>query len=219
MTRQIDTLEAIGATYAVLSRAFSYPDGEFWSPLEGHSLDELIADLGGDGADGLERNYVFPIRSQDERTGIYLELFELGKMPLYEGSFRPQDGREGIQEELLRFYHFFAVELSERNRDFPDHIVTELEFMIHLVRLEAAVLKEGRDPTSFRVAQRDFLDRHVLIWATEMKKRQFGSDAGIYSTLVSWLAAFTQGHRAALGDALAEVDASEECPISGKHLA
>lgn len=219
MTTQIDTLEAIGATYAVLSKAFDYPDDEVWNQLEGRALGSLVGDLGDDDADGLDGGYVFPVRSQDDRTGIYLSLFELGKTPLYEGSFRPQDGRDGIQEDLLRFYHFFAVHLGDQKKDFPDHIVTELEFMMHLVGLEAAAMREGHDPTPFRLAQRDFLDRHVLIWTAELKKRQFGADGGVYSTLASWLGTFTQVHRDAVGDALAEAGAIDQRPVSDTHLA
>ncbi|MDE2227912.1 MAG: molecular chaperone TorD family protein [Alphaproteobacteria bacterium] len=218
MTAAIETLDAIGATYAVLSKAFGYPNDELWAQLEGRTVSELSGDVVDDDADGLDRDYVFPVRSQDERASIYLSLFEVGEMPLYEGSFRPRDGRDGIQEELLRFYHYFAVRLSERNRDFPDHVVTELEFMMHLVGLEAAALKAGRDPTSFRLAQRDFLDRHVLVWATEMKKRRFGDDRGVYSTLASWLGAFTRVHREVVGDALAEVGAVDERPIGDTNL-
>ncbi len=204
MTTQSDTLETIRVTYAVLSRAFDFPDEALWNQLEGRALHELISDPVNDNTDELEGTYVFPVQSQDERTSIYLELFELGKLPLYEGSLRPQDGRDGIEEELLRFYHFFAVKLSERNRDFPDHIVTELEFMMHLVGLEAAALKQGRDPAPFRFAQRDFLDRHVLVWAAEMKKQLFRANKGVYSTLASWLSAFTQAHRDIIGAALSE---------------
>jgi DMSO reductase family type II enzyme chaperone len=218
MTTRIDTLEMIGATYAVLSSAFDYPDEELWSQLEGRALNVLINDLGGDDADGLEGGYVFPVRSQDEREVIYLDLFELGRMPLYEHSFRPKDGREGIQEDLLRFYHFFAVQLGERNRDFPDHIATELEFMMYLVGLEAATVAEGRDPTPFRLAQRDFLDRHVLIWAAEIRRRQFEADGGVYAMLARWLDAFTRRHRDALEEALA-VTTGDERPSSNTHLA
>jgi DMSO reductase family type II enzyme chaperone len=204
MTMQIDTLDAIRATYGVLSKAFAYPDEELWSRLEGLALKELIGDLESDDVEDLDGAYVFPTRSQDERTAIYLDLFELGKTPLYEGSFRPSDGRAGIQEELLRFYNFFDLKLGEKGRDYPDYVVTELEFMMYLVGLEAAALKDGRDPAPLRLAQKDFLDRHVLVWANEMKKRQFGADKGVYSTLASWLGAFTQSHRDVVGDALAE---------------
>lgn len=215
MTTQLDTLEAIGTTYAVLSRAFDYPDEALWSQMEGRPLSSLV----GDDVDDLPGDYVFPVRSQDERTGTYLSLFELGKTPLYEGSFRPQDGRDGIQEDLLRFYHFFAVQLGDRNRDFPDHIVTELEFMMHLVGLEAAAVRNGHDPTPFRLAQRDFLDRHVLVWVAEMKKRQFGTEGEVYATLAFWLGAFTHVHRDVVDDALAETGNAGGHPISDTHLA
>lgn len=218
MTTQTDTLAVIGATYGMLSKAFDYPDEELWRQFEGRALCELVGELSGEDSGDLDGDYVFPVRSQDERARIYLDLFELGKTPLYEGSFRPNAGREGILEDLLRFYHFFAVQLGERNRDFPDHIVTELEFMMHLVGLEAAAVQEGHDPTPFRLAQKDFLDRHVLIWAAELKNRRFGTDEGVYSTLASWLVAFVQAHRDAVDDPLSEVSAINTPSISEIHL-
>lgn len=204
MKIEINVLEAVGATYAVLSKAFSYPDQELWDSLEGHALEELIGDVDSS-ASGLDGHYVFPVRGRDERTSTYLNLFELGKMPLYEGSFRPYDGREGIQDELLRFYHCFNLKLGKEKRDYPDHITTELEFMMYLVGLEAAALNEARDPKPVRSAQKDFLDRHVRVWATEMGRRRFESDRGVYATLAHWLDAFTRWHRHALEEALADV--------------
>ena len=220
MTTQIDTLDAIRATYGVLSKAFGYPDEELWSQLEGRALKELIGDLASDDAEDLDGEYVFPVRSQDERTAIYLDLFELGKTPLYEGSFRPHDARAGIQEELFRFYNFFDLKLGEQGRDYPDHIVTELEFMMYLVGLEAAALKDGRDPTPVRLAQKDFLDRHVLVWVNEIEKRQFGADQGVYSTLASWLGAFTRLHRDVVGGALGESAVADDGrAVCDTHLA
>lgn len=208
MTASIDMLEAIGATYGVLSRAFDYPDEDLWSRLEGRALGELIGELEGDNGEGLDTDYVFPVRSQEERAGVYLRLFELGKMHLYEGGFRPQDGREGIQEELFRFYHFFDLKLGESNRDYPDHIVTELEFLMYLADLEAAAIADGRDPVPIRLAQKDFLDRHVLVWAPELKRRQLEADGGAYAVLASWLDAFARRHRDILEAALTPADIS-----------
>jgi len=41
-----------------------------------------------------------------------------------------------ITEELLRFYEHFQVKLSDKERDYPDHLVAELEFMAYLAKKE-----------------------------------------------------------------------------------
>ena len=165
--------------YLTLAQLFSFPRPEVWQLLE--------------------RDGVTPARSQDEREADYLAIFELGgeqpAMPLYEGLCRPRDGREGILEDVMRFYEFFGVQIQEANRDYPDHLVTELEFMAFLCQREAA----GKDVDSFRRASRDFLQRHLLAWAPGFAERLAGGKTA-YGEIAQALADFCQEHADELGE-------------------
>lgn len=146
--------EAAARTYQVLARALDYPDAAFWAALAEPHLDVTLDRL-----------------SPEEREAEYLASFETGGVPLYEGLCLDKEGREGIQEDLLRFYHFFGLRLSGEARDFPDHLSAELEFMGHLLVLEEKAWTDGRDASPFRLAQRDFLARHLARWVPELGAR------------------------------------------------
>lgn len=169
--------------YLALAQLFAFPRPEVWQPLE--------------------RDGVTPARSQDEREADYLATFELGgeqsAVPLYEGLCRPGDGREGILEDVMRFHEFFGVRLQEANRDYPDHLVTELEFMAFLCQQEAAAEAAGKDVDSFRRASRDFLQRHLLAWVPGFVERLAGGKTD-YGEIAQALADFCQEHADELGE-------------------
>lgn len=191
----ITDLHGLATAYQVLARGFDHPAAGYWEALEGRSLADLAA------LDGDDEGSVFPRRSQEERETEYFTHFETGAIPLYEGACCRDKGREGLQEELLRFYHFFGLKLSEERRDFPDHFVTELQFMWHLVHLEAEAAERGEDPSPFRAAQRDFLERHVLVWSGVMRSRHLDDRSLLaYRLLIDWLCALAASHHEALAE-------------------
>ena len=53
----------------------------------------------------------------------------------------------------------------------PDHICLEMEFLHYLTFKEVQALQTGRDPSSYRRAQRDFLARHPLGWMDKVSER------------------------------------------------
>lgn len=63
---------------------------------------------------------------------------------------------------MTAFYRHFGLQAAiddEGRADEPDHLATMLEFMAVLCHLEANAIREGRDPGSFRRAERDFIKR------------------------------------------------------------
>lgn len=107
---------------------------------------------------------------RDARDGLepdFIAAFEVGvpepPVPLYESAYAADDkaSRRGVLEDLVRFYEFFDLDLGEAPSEAPDHLTVELEFMAALAQLEALAAGDGADRTPFRLAQRDFLDRHL----------------------------------------------------------
>ena len=169
-------------TYLWFARAFDYPDPEIWDGLE--SPEGPV-----------------PPRTQADREAEFLAAFEFGgeapPVSPYEGFARPTDGREGILEDVLRFYGYFEVRLREDNRDYPDHLVTELEFLAFLTGRETEAVAHRADPEGYRRAARDFLDRHLLVWLPMFVER-LDPTGTVYGPLGRELLAFVQAHRAAL---------------------
>jgi DMSO reductase family type II enzyme chaperone len=142
--------------YLALAQIFSYPNPGAWQRLT-------------------ERGLVDPSLAQKDLETQYLAAFEVGQgraaVPLFEGMHRGDLGREGILEDLLRFYEYFGVRLNESNLEYPDHLVTELEFVAWLCLQAQAAEREGRDAAPFRRAARDFLDRHLAAWLPTFRRK------------------------------------------------
>ena len=188
MNAQTDETGLMAGSYLAMAQLFSYPNPETWQRLVEHSLVE-------------------PTFSQDALEAEYLAAFELGRtasaVPLYEGMHRGGQGREGILEELLRFYEFFGVKRSEADREFPDHLVTALQFMAWLWLQEQTAQSEGRDARPFLRAARDFLDRHLAAWLPEFRRKLEATDTA-YAQFLPALEELVANHRSRLGERLLE---------------
>lgn len=86
---------------------------------------------------------------------------------LWEGAYVAQD-RSGLFEELARFYDHFGLARAA-SAELPDHIAVELEFMHFLTHLEHEMHRRGGIDGGLRLAQRDFLSRHLLRLASGMQ--------------------------------------------------
>lgn len=178
----------MAGSYLAMARLFSYPNAATWQRLVEHGL-------------------IDPALGRDELEAEYLAAFEFGRtataVPLYEGMHRGARGREGILEDLLRFYEFFGVKLSETDREFPDHLVTELEFLAWLCLQEQAVRQDERDARPFLLAARDFLDRHLAAWLPEFRRKLEATET-VYAQYAPALEELAASHRSRLGEQLRE---------------
>lgn len=179
------TLDAgtLAGAYMAMAQVFSYPNPESWQRLG-------------------EQGLIDPGFTRDAMEAEYLAAFEVGReaspVPLFEGMHRPDLGREGILEDLLRFYEFFDVKLSETDREYPDHLATELEFLAWLCMQEQAAGQAGRDAEPFRLAARDFLSRHLAAWLPEFRRRLEATDTA-YAQYGAVLGDLVEGHGDWLG--------------------
>ena len=156
MNTLIDNPEAMANGYLAMAQLFSYPDADAWRRLNEYGLVE-------------------PTLNRQALEAEYLALFEMGggssTVSLYEGQNRPECGRDGILQELLRYYEFFDAQLNQDEREYPDHLVTELEFLAWLCLQEHSAVRDGRDAEPFRNAARDFLTRHLAAWLPDFRRR------------------------------------------------
>ena len=180
----------IATSLSRMARAFDFPRPEFWDQVEGRAMSELIGPVEAP-AHGAR---VIPGRTQAEREEDYQDAFDVDDSPLYEGFHRGAEGREGILEDVMRFYGFFDLHLNENERDYPDHLVAELEFLAVLALQEANAKAHGKDPRPFQRAQRDFIARHLGIWLPSLKRRiaERCPASSVYSGLAAALLEFVQ---------------------------
>ena len=195
MTSEIGSAQVapVGGVYLFLARCFSYPQVEFMRAMQEH-LRALVV--------GLPFDVNFPevpspTLSQGELESEYIDAFDLNpSCPLYESEYG-SGGRtdRDIVQELLRFYGHFGVKLNEKEKDYPDHLVAELEFMAFLAGKEADSSERGKDPSPYRLAQRDFLERHLGVWVGEFdEKVQKNVRDPFYRAASTLLAELVTGH-------------------------
>ncbi len=131
----------------------------------------------------------------------YTRLFDVGvpgpPCPLYGGLYASE--RMKTMEEALRFYRHFALATSPSQKELPDHLTVELEFLHFLTFKEVECLAGAGDPGPFRRAQRDFIARHPGRWVPELCERLNKHDSSaFFRELAAALRAFLVHDAAAI---------------------
>ena len=99
-------------------------------------------------------------------------------------------------EELVRFYNHFGLTLSQQQRELPDHVTVELEFMHFLTFKETLALHHRQDCSPYLRAQRDFVARHLGKWLPLLARRlQAQSPLPFFAGLVALAGEFLQRER------------------------
>lgn len=171
-------LESISQVYLFLGRCFSYPERDFYEAMKDAQTKDKLSDIIG----GLPFEVKFkgipsPSLSHEDMAVEHINFFDIGygsspPCPLYESAYEREDmNRRDILEELLRFYEHFDIKISDKERDYPDHLVAELELMAFLSQKEADAKDRGKDTAPYRIAQMDFLERHLNAWAYKPDER------------------------------------------------
>jgi len=176
--------------YSRLAQAFSYPQPEDYASIKAGDYLQPFYLLGDDIRERI-LSLTYPT-SLEELQQEYTRLFDVGRgtagppCPLYEGCYRTDWGRSKLFEELLRFYNFFGLGLSPDNRELPDHLTVELEFMHFLTYQEA----KEQDNLPFQRAQRDFVKRHLLPWLPFLQQRLEEAEASDYFKTLCYILNF-----------------------------
>lgn len=163
--------------YQFLARAFRFPDKAFYEDIQTGAfhaeLLRICAGLpyempvtNGSGLEPVSVNY-------ENFEAEYIRIFDVGTggppCPLYGGEY--QGGRMKVMEELVRFYNHFGLTLSQQQRELPDHVTVELEFMHFLTFKETLALHHRQDRSPYLRAQRDFVARHLGKWLPLLARR------------------------------------------------
>lgn len=112
--------------------------------------------------------------SQEDFEAEFVRVFDAGPggppCPLYEGKYAAD--RKVNMEDLVRFYNHFGLSVAEaQERELPDHITAELEFMHYLAFKEVLALQRDEDPAPYCLAEIDFLKRHPARWLPQLHEK------------------------------------------------
>jgi DMSO reductase family type II enzyme chaperone len=211
---------ARSAVYRILGLGFSYPGPEVLGFLKGgftHKLAEAVSLLAGDdqpelaeaveglGSRSPKGSGGGTVGHLGEIEGEYNRLFRTGLLCTpYETEYDPMRSVRKGQElaDILGFYSAFGLGPSQEQKELPDHIGVELEFMGFLLQKEAYARLNG---WSEKVevctdAQRKFLREHLGVWVFAFCDRlEETSGSKFYRSLAKLLRKFMEHEIKALG--------------------
>ncbi|MBI3813787.1 MAG: molecular chaperone TorD family protein [Nitrospinae bacterium] len=212
MMEAIVNNHSISQMYLFFARCFSYPEREFYEVVKGREaqkeLDAIVKGL------PFEMNFKgipSPSLPREEFEGEYVNALDMaGGRPLYESaytSYRDDMCSKDIYEDILRFYEHFNVRLNEREKDYPDHLAAELEFMFFLSKKEIDAKEQGKDAEPYHLAQMDFLERHLSKWVHKLDERiQKKIKEPFYKEASAFMVEFLKGHQLHLQNMLRKLN-------------
>jgi len=188
---------ARGAMYRLLSQALVYPTVEAvralretdlpsalaLAPVLDDELPVLVEQL----AQRFESKRLLTLQKAHRRVFPHVES---GDCPSHETAYTGQNIFQETQDlsDLAGFFRAFGLELAERER--PDHISVELEFMYVLTYKEGYALLHhgGENARLCRIVQRKFMDDHLGRWtprfAELLSRNAKGGHLGAAAALV-----------------------------------
>ncbi len=178
------------ALYRLLSLPFQYPTPERFADYQnGSYLSELWDTLSllphleclVNEQEGAKDNiqHVLQTLSLESFQLAYIESFDVGTpeppCPPYEGIYLKAVERSGHLIRLTDLYQNFGLNMNpaEGKRELADHLRAELEFTHFLAFKEAQAWDEQKDELlqGYQLAQRDFLERHLVGWLPVFQER------------------------------------------------
>jgi TorA maturation chaperone TorD len=191
---------ARSAAYRLLSEATMYPSGDVMKALREEDLpqaqaaaevlDESFSALLAAFAEELLKSS--PDDLQLEHGRIFTHLLSLDCPPCETVYTAKEIFDETSQlSDIAGFFRAFGLELAERER--PDHITVELEFMQMLTSKEAyAHLHHGAEKARLcRVVQRKFVEEHLGRWGRQFAQKLAAmAPDGVFGATASLLDAF-----------------------------
>lgn len=172
---------ARSALYRLLADSYNFPtsdfcesvaSGEFFATVHGILTALPHLKIG----ESFQDNLRGVANDLEQFAAEYIRLFDLGSgrgrppCTLYGGEYVSRPRLE-VMEELVRFYGYFDLALSEQDRELPDHLSVELEFLHYLAFRERHALKVNADPSSYQRAQADFIERHPGQWMPMLRAK------------------------------------------------
>lgn len=176
--RQATEARLRSEAWGLLAAALEYPDEELVGLIRDGALKrrarELLVELEPVLEMEVDWKALSDVPAGDALAIEYSRLFDATgpggpPCPLNSGALLGEDGRLKLLEELVRFYnHFGLTTEGAPGREFPDHVLAQLDFLHYLSECEAGCLAAGEDADDYRRARSDFQRRHPARWSADM---------------------------------------------------
>ncbi len=172
--------------YHLLGQSFGFPSAAFYELIRSGEYWQTLSALVSGLPFGwpLSNGESFAVKlgrvdvEYEDFEAAYIRLFDVGATgkppcPLHAGEYA-NASRMKVMEELIRCYEYFGLTLPEHDRELPDHVTTEFEFMHYLAFQEARAVHSGHDYAPYQRAQADFLERHPARWLPHFRQKLSG---------------------------------------------
>lgn len=186
--------------FGLLARALRYPDEELFASLRDSGWAVAVAEAAQ--KSGMPDQDVFMVELQrlqetlpaelGDLQGLHTALFSSGNVcPHQESDYVASHAFQitDIMADVAGFYSAFGVRISRSQRELPDFLGTELEFLHFVGWKEANALREGNRNAAVicREAQEKFLTEHLGAWVTRFRERIESCSAGRFYVLLARL--------------------------------
>ena len=200
---------ARSALYALLARALAYPSADRLAQVRAQIAPLLRETEFGPTA--LRRSVAQVLAGLDTAAPedwerAYIHLFTLTvspDSPTWETAYSGSDVIQQSQRmaDIAGFYRAHGLQVGGTERERPDHIATELEFLSFMARKEAVAL-EALGPEQVdecRRTQVDFLADHLGCWGPALGRRiERLAPGSLYAPVGALLTAWLEAEMAAL---------------------
>ncbi|MDJ0849717.1 MAG: molecular chaperone TorD family protein [Myxococcota bacterium] len=179
-TSPTERARARSRLFQLLAWGFGYPIPELVTQMRGGAYAETLAEAH---RRAFDRPVELPRCECDAPTceAQYAELFEVGAKGRPAVSLCSGDheelldgrGRPELLLELIRWYSHFGLTLQRdpEQRELPDHLTCQLEFLAWLAHLEAGATPASELARGYRQAQIDFCARSLGPFASRLRER------------------------------------------------
>ena len=178
---EIAAVEAAGrlTVYSVLAMGFMFPTTERVETIRSTLLPALSTlDLGPDLDDRAERLAAALPKEVDEFRHQYMQLFPpiaSQDAPGYETGYRGEGvfQQSALMADIAAFYRAHGLRAGGSERERPDHITVELEFMAVVAKKEALALgaADSENASICRETGALFLTDHLGCWGPAFGRR------------------------------------------------
>lgn len=166
---------AASRLYGLLGDCFVYPDADLADDLRSGELarvaTELVQRIDPALAHRIDLRALADPAAEAETLAVeYTRLFDASN----HGTLCSLNGgahagpQMTVMEEAIRYYTHFGLTLGEHQKELPDHLTTQLNFLHFLAYGECAQAAAGAPSTAWRLARRDFIARHPGRWVPIM---------------------------------------------------
>ena len=205
-----DRALALSALYRLASEALAYPMASNVARLRNEDLPFALA-VAGNLSESLRRSVedvatafrgVRRAQLEERFRGAFSHVHS-ADCPPFETDLTTKDVFRQSRDlaDLAGFYRAFGLEGSDEERERPDHVSVELEFL-HVLSYKEAWAAAGGDEAGARICRetrKAFLRDHSLRWMPEFARRLEAVATGPYAAVARLVAGLCQDEAASFG--------------------